>query len=253
MAHNSEGELRSAPSSFVDESKEAPNADRRRLGIQRGIRVMGPAAVDAANISNKSSTGLTYPSILQLLESGLCTFVFITTNSFQTLQQMKAAVRPGRIDYTLEFKNATPEQVKGLFMMFYADFKKCEWRETKLEDLEADFKSAFDAAKCQVELLRPSDQSDGFSDPLVQDVAFSSVLYQKRLHLCEHRISHLERIMEKVYEISFSSHVQREDRKHWLNALASIAGNHFQSKIYKYSMAQIEKFFQNMILGHNRT
>jgi hypothetical protein len=49
--------------------------------------------------------------------------------------------------------------------------------------------------------------------------------------------------MEKVRSISFDQTAHGTDRKHWLNALASIAGNHFQSKAHKYSMAQVEKFF----------
>jgi SpoVK/Ycf46/Vps4 family AAA+-type ATPase len=177
----------------------------------------------------------------------------MTTNSIQTLQQMSAAMRPGRIDYMIEFKNATPEQVKGMFMMFYADFKKSDWKECTLQDLEEDFKKAFHAAFTQVDLLKPSDRTDGDTDALHHDGVSIGDLSLKRLHLYEHRISHLERIREKVSEIAFAEPRHGAERKHWLNALASIAGNHFQSKLHKYSMAQIEKFFQNMILGHKRT
>jgi len=252
-AENDDAGSAALPPPAVDDeagAKEASKAERRQLTKRIATKA---APVHATNISNKSSGSLTYPAILQLLESGLCTFVFITTNNIQTLQQMRAADRPGRIDYKLEFKNATPDQVKGLFMTFFADFKKSDWKESKLQDLEEDFKKTFEAALAQVDLLKPSNQTDVDTDALVHDLASISQLLEQRLQLYEHRVSHLERIRDKVNEIAFSELAQDADRKHWLNALGSIAGNHFQGKIYKYSMAQIEKFFQNMILGHKRT
>lgn len=223
--------------------------ERRQLS--KGMRTK-VVPVQAVNISNRSSNSLTYPSILQLLESGLFTFIFVTTNSLQTLQQMSALVRPGRIDFPLEFRNADPDQVKGLFMMFFAHFKKSSWKESKLQDLEEDFNNAFDEARSQVDFLKPCDESVGDADVLLHNVVSIGERNQKRIQLYEHRISHLGRIRDKVREIAFSQ-AEDVDRKHWLSALGSIAGNHFQSRIHQYSMAQIEKFFQNMILGHKRT
>ena len=104
----------------------------------------------------------------------------------------------------------------------------------------------------QVDFLKPCDESVGDADVLLHNVVSIGERNQKRIQLYEHRISHLGRIRDKVREIAFSQ-AEDVDRKHWLSALGSIAGNHFQSRIHQYSMAQIEKFFQNMILGHKRT
>lgn len=225
------------------------------------------APVNAADIKIESNGGggLTYPAVLAMLESGLCALIFITTNSISTLQQMKALSRPGRIDITREVKNATPEQVKGFFNSFYAEYKKSDWKNCSQEDLGRDFDRVFDAAQSQVVELNPRDAADGEADAHLDDAsqpaprASASDAVEtigQQCELYDHRMSHLARIKEKVAEIcQFTENVDGADRKHWLSVLASIAGNHFQSerRIHKYSMAQVEKFFQSMTFADKLT
>jgi hypothetical protein len=230
-------------------------------------RPASAAPVNAADIKIESNGGggLTYAAVLAMLESGLCALIFITTNSISTLQQMKALSRPGRIDVTHEFKNATPEQVKGFFNGFYAEYKKSDWNNYSQEDLGRDFDPVFDAAQSQVVELKPRDSADGEADAHLDDASLPALsasaldAVETIRHHCElynHRISHLARIKEKVAGIcKFTENVEGADRKHWLSVLASIAGNHFQSesRIHKYSMAQVEKFFQSMTFADKLT
>ncbi len=223
------------------------------LKAQRSKTV--PAAVDAANISNKKEGGLTYSSILQLLESGLCTLIFMTTNSIATLKQMKALTRPGRVDKTIEFQNATPEQIKGLFMMFYAHFKPSNWKECSPEVLQRDFERVFNEAMAHdADFLNSCDATNVDSDTVSLGVPLDGDVQQRRQLLRQLRLGHLGKIKAKVEEISFSGAcADGAERKHWLNALGSIAGNHFTGKIHKYSMAQAEKYFQNLFYGDPET
>ncbi len=212
------------------------------------------ANVDAVNISNKNASSLSYQSILQLLESGIFPFIFMTTNSLETLESMEALNRPGRIDFKLPFRNSTPEQIKGMFMMFYANNRKFGWEQHELEELKSEFNSVLDEARSQVELLKPGEQILGQADELLDDATSSIAKRQKRQCLYERRIQRLEAISAKVSDTAFAEqNAQSPNRRHWLSVLGSMAGNHFQSKLYTYSMAQVEKFFQNMVLGNKRT
>jgi hypothetical protein len=106
----------------------------------------------------------------------------------------------------------------------------------------------------QVELLKPGDRSTDDADGLEDSAGAGAAKKHKRQGLYERRISSLEDIRAKVCDIALSEQSsQGACRKHWLNVLGSIAGNHFQSKVYEYSMAQVEKFFQSMMLGNKRT
>jgi hypothetical protein len=198
---------------------------------------------------------MTYQSILQLLESGMFPLIFMTTNSLETLERMQALDRFGRIDQKIEFRNSTPEQIKGFFMMFYAKFRKSGWEQSGLEQLHGDFSSALSDARAQVELLKPGEGSAAAADEeLLHAAAACAEKKQKRQGLYERRMRHLEEINATVCEIALSEQsAQGADRKHWLNVLGSMAGNHFQNKKYAYSMAQVEKFFQSMMLGNRRT
>ncbi len=221
-------------------------------GSGRNIKRL--ASVNAVDITNKNASSLTYQSILQLLESGIFPFIFMTTNSIETLERMQALNRPGRIDYKLPFRNSTPEQIKGLFMMFYANVRKSGWEQSGLKELTCEFISVLEEARSQVELLKPSEQHSGQVDELLDDTASSTAKQQKRMGLYEHRVRRLEEISAKVHEIALSEQsAQGPNRRHWLSILGSMAGNHFRNKVHKYSMAQVEKFFQNMILGNKRT
>lgn len=140
-------------------------------------------------------------------------------------------------------------------MMFYSNYRKSGWELSGLEQQHRDFNSVLQEARAQVELLKPGDRSTDDADGL-EDSAGVLALQKnhKRQGLYERRISSLEDIRAKVCDIALSEQSsQGACRKHWLNVLGSMAGNHFQSKVYEYSMAQVEKFFQSMMLGNKRT
>jgi hypothetical protein len=109
----------------------------------------------------------------------------------------------------------------------------------------------FNEAKAHdADFLNSCDATDVDNDV----VSLDGDVQRRRQLLQQLRLSQLEKIKAKVEEISFSGAcADGAERKHWLNALGSIAGNHFTGKIHKYSMAQVEKYFQNMFYGDPET
>ena len=76
-----------------------------------------------ANANRETNrTKLTLAGLLNILDGPFATkgrMVFMTTNHKHVLD--RAIIRPGRIDYELEFTHVTEEQVRRQFDRFYAD------------------------------------------------------------------------------------------------------------------------------------
>jgi len=83
--------------------------------------------------------------------------IFMTTNHKEKLDP--ALVRPGRIDYQIEIKNAVQSQVRKLFQRFYANFKLDEWLVERFVSLIPDHK--YSMAKLQGHLMKYKDNPWG--------------------------------------------------------------------------------------------
>lgn len=88
-----------ATAAIVENEEAASGGGSARTSLSSdGRHNKKTAAVDAVNVTNKNASSLTYQGVLQLLESGLFPLIFMTTNSLETVERMKALDRPGRID-----------------------------------------------------------------------------------------------------------------------------------------------------------
>lgn len=83
--------------------------------------------------------------------------IFMTTNHKENLDP--ALIRPGRIDYQIEIKNAVKSQAKKLFERFYADYEVDELFVTQFVDLIPDYKHSM--AKLQGHLMNYKDDPLG--------------------------------------------------------------------------------------------
>ena len=81
------------------------------------------ASADKRKSKKRGNNKLTLSGLLNALDGPGATeghLLFMTTNHKDKLD--KALIRPGRIDYDLEFKCVTRGQVRRLFSYFYSDF-----------------------------------------------------------------------------------------------------------------------------------
>ena len=107
-----------SPTPILSQALPPPNC---RSAKRRSILLLED--VDAAfthRTAGKVSKKLTFSGLLNALDGVAAQegrIIFLTTNHIDRLS--KALIRPGRVDYTLQFTYATVAQMRGLFLSFY--------------------------------------------------------------------------------------------------------------------------------------
>jgi chaperone BCS1 len=153
----------------------------KRAGRSRGrgrFRVPGDARsgggggdITDADFSERLSLSAIL-NVLDGIDSGEGRIVIASTNHLNFLQFDEALLRPGRFDLFIEFKKATKEQARDLFLQFYKDYK------SKVEVLEKEilpddeFTERLSLGQKEVNVL--ADEFKG----MVQDEEFSVAALQ---------------------------------------------------------------------------
>jgi chaperone BCS1 len=116
-------------------------------------------------------------NVLDGIDSGEGRIVIASTNHLDFLQLDEALLRPGRFDLFIEFKKATKEQARELFLQFYKDYRsKVEvLEEGILPDADINTNTKFTLGVKEVKVL-----ADEFKD-MVGDEEFSVAALQGKI------------------------------------------------------------------------